>query len=93
MKTIYLFYFSIFFSSCAVHRTPSLNMLEKRSDYEGSRQIKKELSSLQGPLLVPQRTESKITDIWIHPHEMPTGDYFRGGWIRTIISHSQWSIK
>ena len=44
-------------------------------------------------LLVPQRTNPTVTDIWIHPHEMPTGDYFRGGWIRTVISNARWEVE
>lgn len=80
-------------SACATNRAPSLNMLEKRSDYNQLHHIEKSLSALDNPLLVPTRTEPIVTDIWVHPHEMPTGDYFRGGWIRTVISRSRWEVK
>ena len=93
MKNIYILCFFLFLSACAINRVPSLNMLEKRSDYAGLRQVEEDLSSLGGPLLIPQRTQSTVTDIWVHPHEMPTGDYFRGGWIRTVISSPKWTIE
>ena len=84
--------FLLLLPACAMNRVPSLNMLEHRADYSGLRRIKENLSSLDSPSLVPQRTQPKVSDIWVHPHEMPTGDYFRGGWIRTLISHSEWTV-
>ena len=93
MKSILMLLVALFLSACATSRAPSLNMLERRSDYNGVGQIEDALSSVDTPLLVPQRTKPTITDIWIHPHEMPTGDYFRGGWIRTVISGARWQME
>ena len=67
-------------------------MLEQRADYNGQLEAKTFFEG-QAPLLVPHWTKAKVTDIWVHPHEMPTGDYFRGGWIRTLIGKSQWEIE
>ena len=80
-------------SACATNRAPSLNMLEKRADYQGLGKLQEALSNVDSPLLVPKRTKPTVTDIWIHPHEMPTGDYFRGAWIRTVISKAQWKVE
>lgn len=80
------------FNACASFRAPSLNMLEKRADLSGTRDVEEALKSVDNPFLVPNRTKPIITDIWIHPYEMPTGDYFRGGWIRTIVSGSKWEV-
>ena len=80
-------------SACATNRAPSLNMLEKRADYQGLGKLQEALSNVDAPLLVPKRTKPTVTDIWIHPHEMPTGDYFRGAWIRTVISKAQWEVE
>ena len=93
MKILYIFLTSLTLSACAVHRSSSLNMLDKRSDYAQEKRIKEDLSLIQNPLLTPRRTQPQVTDIFIYPHEMPTGDYFRGGWIRTIISESKWAIE
>lgn len=68
-------------------------MLEKRADFEGLGKLNKALSAVDSPLLVPKRTKPTVTDIWLHPHEMPTGDYFRGAWIRTVISKAQWEVE
>ena len=87
-----ILFFLLLLPGCATNRVPSLNMLEYRADYSGVRRIKDHLSSLDDPSFLPQRTPAKVADIWIHPHEMPTGDYFRGGWIRTLISHSKWTV-
>lgn len=84
---------SLFVSACGTMRAPSLNMLDRRSDYTGENRASETLDDLDRPLLVPDRTKPQITDIWIHPHEMPTGDYFRGGWIRTIVTDSQWEME
>jgi hypothetical protein len=90
---LFLPLFQMLFSACAMMRAPSLNMLNQESDYDGHGRLKQTVSSLDRPLLVPSRTNPKVTDIWIHPHEMPTGDYFRGGWIRTIVTDSRWEIE
>lgn len=82
-----------FLSACATNRAPSLNMLEKRADYQELENLQEALSNADSPLLVPKRTKPTVTDIWIHPHEMPTGDYFRGAWIRTVISKAQWEVE
>lgn len=83
----------LFLSACSTTRAPSLNMLEKRADYEGSNYMGEVVSEFEPSVLVPNRTSPRVADIWIHPHEMPTGDYFRGGWIRTLVSKSQWQME
>ncbi|MFK7824478.1 MAG: TraV family lipoprotein [Oligoflexales bacterium] len=79
-------------NSCAMNRAPSLNLLEKRSDYDNVGQIKEALDEVDHPLLVPVRTKPHIADIWVHPHELPNGDYFRGGWVRTVVTRSHWQV-
>lgn len=83
---------SLLVSGCAINRAPSLNMLEQTADYDASKQTSESLGELKGPLLTPYRTEPQMTDILIHPHEMPTGDYFLGGWIRVVVAHPKWEL-
>ncbi|MGE0172442.1 MAG: hypothetical protein AB7T49_06655 [Oligoflexales bacterium] len=83
---------SALMTACAVTRAPSLNMLEQTADYDSSKRTDESLGELKGPLLTPYRTEPEMTDIMIHPHEMPTGDYFLGGWIRVVLTQSQWEM-
>ncbi len=89
----FLIIFSVItFTACSTVRAPSLNMLKKRADYRDINHIESSLNSIENPLLVPSRTHPMVADIWVHPHEMPTGDYFRGGWIRTIVTRSRWFV-
>lgn len=83
---------SVAMTGCVITRAPSLNMLEQTADYDGSRRTEESLGELNGPLLNPVRTESRMTDILIHPHEMPTGDYFLGGWIRIVVAQPKWEM-
>lgn len=83
----------LFFTSCAMTRAPSSNLLEKRTDRNGDYQIEQALKSVDHPLLTPTRTEPIIADIWVHPHELANGDYFRGAWIRTLITRSTWTME
>ena len=80
-------------SGCTINRAPSLNLLEKRSDFKGEYEVEEALGAVDNPLLVPVRTEPQIADIWVHPHELPNGDYFRGAWIRTVVARSSWSME
>ena len=89
-----IFLIFIWFSSgCAMTRAVSSNMLEKRSDLGGIHEVEASLQGIDKPLLEPVRSEPVIADIWVHAHELPNGDYFRGAWIRTIVSKSAWQIK
>ena len=85
--------FTIFLLSvagCSINRAPSLNLLEKRSDYQGSEATKESTQNLRGSLYEPKRTETKTTDVFVHPHELPGGDYFMGGYIRAIVVQPRW---
>lgn len=78
---------------CAITRAQSNMMLEKRADLDGSHETMGQLGSINHGLLEPVRTKPQIADIWVHPHELPNGDYFRGAWIRTIVRRSSWGYK
>ena len=91
MKHVKFLILTSLLNAC-MHRAPSENLLEKRSDYNGVHQIEEALQAVDNPLLVPVRTEPVVADIWVHPHELANGDYFRGAWIRTIVSRSTWRM-
>lgn len=81
--------FTFFITSCSTTRAPSVNFLEIRSDYNGESNLK---NLNTNALFVPKRTEPKQVDIYIHPHETVHGDYFRGGYIRSIVQGGQWEL-
>lgn len=91
MKVILLTTFAIFMASCSTMRAPSINMLETRADYDGNVELETMLED-GSPLFVPQKTKPQEVDIYIHPHETVHGDYFRGGFIRSIVKGSQWEL-
>ena len=37
-----------------------------------------------------KRTRAKTTEIYIFPHEMPSGDRFMGGRVHAIIERENW---
>lgn len=92
MKLFLNLIFFMVLPSCAMTRAPSENLLDKRADFTGAHQVQEALEAIDNPLLVPVRTEPMIADIWVHPHELPSGDYFRGAWIRTIVNRSSWRV-
>lgn len=91
-KSKFILIFLLFLNACAINRAPSLNLLEKRSDYDGVNGLEDALNAVDNPLLVPVRTEPLVADVWVHPHELANGDYFRGAWIRTVVSRSSWQM-
>lgn len=80
----------LFLNACSTTRAPSINFLEIRSDYNGKSKLKdvNETSSL----FVPNRTKPQEVDIYVHPHETVHGDYFRGGYVRSIVKGGQWEL-
>jgi len=77
---------SIMLSSCA-SRAPSLRMLDKRSNYEMD---SKEFVYIDDEL---SRDKAREVKIYIYPNEMPSGDYFQGGYLRAVIEKGKWSYK
>lgn len=80
----------LFLNACSTTRAPSINFLELRSDYDGKSKLKdvNETSAL----FVPNRTKPQEVDIYVHPHETVHGDYFRGGYVRSIVKGGQWEL-
>ena len=88
----FILLFPVLVGACSINRAPSLNMLDKRADFNGMNEVEEALQAVDNPLLVPVRTEPLVADIWVHPHELSNGDYFRGAWIRTVVSRSSWRM-
>ncbi|PIQ68557.1 MAG: hypothetical protein COV91_03450 [Candidatus Taylorbacteria bacterium CG11_big_fil_rev_8_21_14_0_20_46_11] len=91
MKFITMTILTLFLASCSTMRAPSINMLERRADYDGNMELDSMLEE-STPLFVPNKTRPQEVDIYIHPHETVHGDYFRGGFIRSVVKGSQWEL-
>jgi hypothetical protein len=61
-------------------------MLDERAEYEKVNDIR-----LKSPEDDLKRSNAQVTDVFIHPHEMASGDYFLGGWIRTVLTEPRWN--
>lgn len=80
--------------SCA-HRAPSLRMLDMRSNY--AEMELKDGAKIDGPTNVDgsglTRKLPKTQVAYIHPTEMPTHDYFLGGWVKLLIEEYTWGYE
>lgn len=90
---------SLMFSACGINRAASLNMLDRRAEYEDDPTRGPSIALQEGGLAgfknspVPVRTRPRVAAIWIHPHETASKDYFWGGWISVVIEQDQWILQ
>ena len=69
--------------SCS-HNTRKVRILHKRANYEAPKQLSKDHLKMV-------RTEEQTKRAWLHPHEMPSGDYFAGAWIYLVVKKTEWA--
>ena len=95
MKTISLFLFSILFlGACATNRAPSERMLDARAGYDDGGDKPLDVTfTPSDDKVVPKRSAPVIADVWVHPNELATGDYFLGGWIRSVVKEPHWTTS
>lgn len=84
---------SLMLCSCA--STPQLKLLEERAEYDTDlpTQVGPEGFLTEKGKKVPVRVKSSVVVGWLHPHEMPSGDYFLGGWVSLVIDKARWDLK
>ena len=87
--TLLIFLNSMFLTSCAMNRAKSSRMLEKRASYN---QGQSQNVGINGGV-VPIQTPAKRTKVYIYPHELPSGDYFLGGYIFAEIEKEKITLK
>jgi hypothetical protein len=69
-------------------------MLDARSGYEDGGDKPLDVTFVNSDeKVVPNRSAPVIADIWVHPNELATGDYFLGGWIRSIVKEPHWTTS
>ena len=87
--TLLIFLNSMFLTSCAMNRAKSSRMLEKRASYDKDQSKNAEINGG----VVPIQTPAKRTKVYIYPHELPSGDYFLGGYIFAEIEKEKITLK
>ena len=68
---------------CATDK--KINLLEKRANYKNQSALNEAISAMNSPLLSKRVNGKSDYNIFIHPHNMPNGDRFVGGWISSRV--------
>lgn len=63
-----------------------VRMLNERSEYERKQT---QIASVRNDEF--NRQPSKKAKVYVVPHELPSGDYFHGGWIEVIYEKEKWT--
>lgn len=80
----------------SLNRAESQRMLDTRAGYG---ELTNSLSFKEGGVEgfrnhpTPTRSRAKVAAIYAHPHEMPSRDYFWGGWISVVVEQDQWVMS
>jgi hypothetical protein len=78
------------------NRAPSLRMLEARSGYgagpddEEVALYQKGRSNFQS---LVRKSAPRVARVYIYPHELPTKDYFWGGYVSLVVSPDEWILE
>lgn len=82
----------------SMNRADSERMLDLRAGY-GPHALNEDVSFQEGGVEgfknrpVPTRSRAQVAAIYAHPHEMPSRDYFWGGWISVVVEQDQWVMS
>ena len=81
---------SLIFSACS-SKQPKFEVLDERAGYQSHRpalsQIDKNSSNH------PSRSDAELVSVYMHPHEMPSGDYFLGAWLSLVVQGEHWNAE
>ncbi len=86
-RTICLIIFSSSLVSCASQ--PGLKILEERSDYLNDLKV----LDLNGTEASLPRRKGELALAWRHETQLPSGDYFWGGWVSIAVGRHSLVIE
>ncbi|MGK5086525.1 hypothetical protein WDW86_03110 [Bdellovibrionota bacterium FG-2] len=79
-----------------VNRAPSIRMLDSRAGY-GDAPDDDEVALYQrgkrAQDSVLKRASPRVAKVYVFPHELPTRDYFWGGYVSLLIAQDQWVFE
>ena len=82
-------------SGC-VNRAPYIRMLDSRAGY-GDAPDDEEVALYQrgrhAQDTVLQRSAPRVTKVYIFPHELPSRDYFWGGYVSLLVTQDRWVFE
>lgn len=78
------------------NRAPSLRMLDARSGYSAG-QDEEEVALYQrghqNSQSLARKSAPRVARVYIYPHELPTKDYFWGGYVSLVVSPDEWIFE
>ena len=78
------------------NRAPSLRMLDTRAGYNAAsedEEVALYQRGRQGTESLGRKSAPRIARIYIYPHELPTKDYFWGGFVSLVVSPDEWILE
>lgn len=82
-------------AGCA-NRAPSIRMLDSRAAY-GDAPDDEEVALYQrgkhAEDTVLRRASPRVAKVYVFPHELPSRDYFWGGYISLLVAQDQWVFE
>lgn len=79
-------------ASCA---SSEKNLMEERAAYDIRTPPMLLPSEKNGKAVayIPVRVPKRVVLAWLHGHELPSKDYFQGGWLSVLVSNETWEMK
>jgi len=78
------------------NRAPSLRMLDARSGY-GAGPEDEEVAlyqrGRQNSQSLVRKSAPRVARVYIYPHELPTKDFFWGGYVSLVTSPDEWVVE
>lgn len=92
---ILAFVLTIVLGGGCVNRAPYVRMLDTRAGYSDAPDDEEVALYQRGRHAqdsVLQRAAPRVAKVYIFPHELPTRDYFWGGYVSLLIAQDQWVL-
>lgn len=78
------------------NRAPSLRMLDSRAAYNADAEDE-EVALYQRarhhPNSLVHRSAPRIAKVYLYPHELPSRDYFWGGYVSLVVAADEWAFE
>jgi hypothetical protein len=87
--------FALAIAGCQ-NRAPSLRMLDSRAAYNADAEDE-EVALYQRarhhPDSLVRRSAPRIAKVYLYPHELPSRDYFWGGYVSLVVAADDWTFE
>ncbi len=78
------------------NRAPSLRMLDARSGYNAGLDDEEVALYQKGRInndSLARKSAPRVARVYIYPHELPSKDYFWGGYVSLVVSPDEWIFE